>query len=312
MMFGVRGVLVALGFFGVVYCLLSLLVVCVWRGVRLLCRNSAAGLARLLFGLRIFPLAGSAFITLAFALPAFLLLESGAIDEDMGTLAFSICTLLLLAAGVFRVVMAQASTARAVAEWLEGAHALDAGAGGPTLQTKPGLPPLLLYGVSRPRVLVSETATALLSPDELRVAVQHEIGHMRSRDNLKKLILHGAPFPGMASLEGAWQEAAEFAADEAAVSNSGDAIDLAAALIKLSDLVPVQDPPAFTTGLVNLSALVKPRVQRLLAWNGSCSRAVQLWWWCCLLLAVATVPYTVAHYGQALLFTHRATEWFIH
>jgi hypothetical protein len=106
----------------------------------------------------------------------------------------------------------------------------------------------------------------------------------------------------MASLERAWQEAAEFAADEAAVSNPDDAVDLAAALLKLSDLVPVQDPPAFTTGLVNLRALVKLRVERLLAWDQASSRTVQLYWWHFLVLFLVTAPYTLAHYGQALLF----------
>jgi Zn-dependent protease with chaperone function len=311
MMFAVRGVMVALGFFGVLYCLLSLLVVCVWRCASPLCRNSAAGLARLLFALRIFPLAGSACITLAFALPAFLLLESGAIDEDIGTLVFSACTLLLLAAGLFRVVTARASTSRMVANWLEGAQALDAGAAGPAMQTKQGLPPLLLYGVFAPQVLVSESAVALLSPDELRVAVRHEIGHMRSRDNLKKMILRGAPFPGMASLERVWQEAAEFAADESAVSNSNDAIDLAATLIKLSDLAPLQAPPAFTTGLMDLTGLVKLRVERLLAWD-EISSQVPVRWWHVLPAVLTTVCYAVAHYGEALSLTHRATEWFIH
>jgi Zn-dependent protease with chaperone function len=161
-------------------------------------------------------------------------------------------------------------------------------------------------------VLISEEAVTALSPDEMRAAVRHEIGHVRSRDNLKKLIIYGLPFPGMTSLERSWQEAAEFAADEAAVSNSDDAIDLAAALIKLSDLVPLQDPPIFTTGLVNIRALVKLRVERLLAWDESSSRAAQLRWWCLLPLVLVTVPYTVAHYAQTLLFTHRVTEWFIH
>jgi hypothetical protein len=311
MMFGVRGILVALGSFGVVYCLLSLIVVCVWQCLRRLCRNSAPGSARLLFAWRIFPMAGSAFITLAFGLPAFLRLESGAVDEDMGTLVFSICTLLLLAAGFFRVVTAQAGASRVVADWLEGSHAVDTGANVPALQAGPGLPPLLLYGISTSRVLVSETAAALLSPGELRVAVQHEIGHMRSRDNLKKLVLHAAPFPGMASLERAWQEAAEFAADEAAVSSNDDAVDLAAALLKLSELVPVHDPPAFTTGLVDLTASVKLRVERLLVWNENRSRALHLRLWCFLSLVLLPVLYSVADYGQTLLLTHRVTEWFI-
>lgn len=311
MIFILRSIMVALAFFGVFYCLLSVLVVCVWRAASLLCRSSAAGVARILFGLRIFPLAGSLFITLVFALPAFFRLEGG-MDEDMGTLMFCVGTILLLAAGLFRMTMAQARASRVVTNWLQGARTLDADANRPALHVKRGVPPLLLYGVATPRVLVSESAVTLLSNDELRAAVRHEMGHVRSHDNLKKLILHAAPFPGMASLERAWQEAAEFAADEAAVSNPDDAVDLAAALLKLSDLVPVQDPPAFTTGLVNLRALVKLRVERLLAWDESNSRALQLRWWHLLAFFLVTAPYTVAHYGQALLFTHQFTEWFIH
>jgi hypothetical protein len=311
MIFAVRCMIVALGFFGVLYCLLSLLVVCTWRCARLLRRNSACDAAPLLFALRIFPLAGAVSMTLVFALPAFLRLEPGAIDEDMGTLVFGACALFLLSAGLFRVVTARGNTAHVVAEWMEGAHRLDGDANGTTLQTKAGPPPLLLYGFFAPKVLVSETVVRLLSANELRVAVRHEIGHMRSGDNLKKLILHGAPFPGMESLERAWQEAAEFAADQAAVSSVSDAIDLAAALIKLCDLAPLQDPPLFTTGLVNLTALVRVRVERLLAWDETSFRATPLLWWCSL-LALAAVPYIVVHYSEALSFTHRATEWFIH
>jgi Zn-dependent protease with chaperone function len=311
-MFDIRGILVALAFFGVLYCLLSLVMVCIWRGAYLLRRISAAGLARLLFGLRIFPLVASTLVTLAFALPAFFRLESGVIDEDLGTLVFSTCTLLLLAACLFRVLTAQARTVRVVAEWMEGASALDAGTHVPTFQAKPGIPSLLLFGVSKPKVLVSETAVALLSREELRVSVRHEVEHIRSRDNLKKLITHCCLFPGMAGLERAWQEAVELAADDAAVSSRREAIDLAAALLKLSDLAPFQPSPAFTTGLVNVSTSVNLRVERLLAWNESKMRGAQWSWWYLLPLVLATVWFAAAYYGQALLFTHRLTEWFVH
>jgi Zn-dependent protease with chaperone function len=314
-MFGLRALMVMLGFFGAVYCLLSLAVACVWRGAASLrrnrCQNSAIGRPRLLFALRVFPLVGSAFLTLAFALPAFLRLESGAMDEDPGTLLFSTCTLLLLAAGWLRVAAAQARASRVVADWLEGEPAPDADRS----STPPArqVPPLLLYGVSTPRVLASDMAVALLSPDELRVAVQHEVGHIRSRDNLKKLLFCATAFPGMATLEQAWQNAAEFAADEAAVGNRDDAVDLASALIKLADLVPLQDLPAFTTGLVNCTELVRLRVERLLDWDEPSSRtAHEHWWFFVVPLALGTVSYTVVHYGQTLLFTHRFTEWLIH
>jgi hypothetical protein len=306
--------MVGLGFFGVLYCLFSFVVMCVWRSARLLWRNSAAGLARLLFAVRIFPLLGAALITIAFALPAFLLLERGPVDEDCGTVLFSLGTVLLLAAGLLRAVIARSSASRVISGWTEGAQPLDAGATAPTLQVRQG-PPLLLHGISKPRVLASETAVALLSPDELRVAVGHEIGHLRSRDNLKRMVFYAASFPGMASLDRAWQDAAEFAADEAAVSNCDEAVDLASALIKLADIAPAAQPPAFTTGLLDRSALVRLRVQRLLDWDDVSFRGAQRrrWFGLALLpLALALIFYSVAHYGQSLLFTHQFTEWLIH
>jgi Zn-dependent protease with chaperone function len=309
--FGVRGVIVALAFFGVLYCLLSLLVAGTWRCLNPLRRRLDSGSAGLLFWLRAFPLAASAFITFAFAVPAFLLLEPRAIDEDLGTLAFGVCSLLLLAAGLFRVFTAHARTSRVVADWMDGADPMNACTTTPMFQVRSGVPPLLLIGVSSPRVLVSDSAVAMLSGDELRAAVRHEIQHVRSRDNLKKLILHCFPFPGMASLESAWQQAAELAADDAAVSNRREAVDLAAALIKLSDLAPLQDAPAFTTGLVNVSASVSLRVARLLSWRQNKAEHAHLLRYA-LFPTLAALLFTATHYGIALMFTHRLTEWFVH
>jgi hypothetical protein len=311
-MFDLRGIMVSLGFFGVLYCLLSILVVGLWRCVYWLGRGSARAHARLLFGLRILPLVASFAITLAFALPAFLLLESGVVDEDLGTLVFGICSLFLLAAGLFRVITTHTRTARVVGEWMEGANILEAGASIPTFQAKPGVPSLLLFGVRRPRVLVSETAVALLSDDELRVAVRHEVAHIRSGDNFKKLVVHCCPFPGMGGLERAWQEAAELAADDAAVSSRREALDLAAALVKLSELAPVHPAPAFTTGLADVSMSVHLRVERLLVWNETENRRVRSHGWYVLPAILAVVWWAAANYGQALSFTHRLTEWFVH
>ena len=69
----------------------------------------------------------------------------------------------------------------------------------------------------------------------------------------------------MARLESAWSQAAELAADDAAVSNLNDAVDLAAALVKLSRLVPVEAAPVCTVGFVTGS--ISARVARLLAWD---------------------------------------------
>src|ERR1700719_218303 len=271
-MFAVRGIAVSLTFFVLLYCLLSTLVAAAWRSLRLLQARDRS-LAGLLFALRVFPLTASVVITFGFVVPSFQLLEPRSINSDEGIgampLALGVCALLLIAYGCFRVITAQIRTSRVVARWLEGARPLnvDAGAQTVTFCSRREAPPLTLVGVRRPRVLVSESTVALLSHQELNIALKHELAHMRSRDNLKKLVFRFCPFPGMVRLESAWSQTAELAADDAAVSNLNDAIDLAAALVKLSRLVPVDAAPVCTVGFVTGS--ISARVARLLAWNAS-------------------------------------------
>jgi len=309
-MFALRGLMVGAAFFGVCYCALSLLVVIVWQIARLLGRGSAFESNRSLFMLRIFPFASSALITLIFAMPAFYLLEGGP-DEDMGTLVFCICSLFLFGVGCIRVMAAQFRASRVLLEWQAGSRALDSGLVATTLSAGGSAPPLLLCGISRPKVLISDAAIAALSPEELQVAIRHELSHLRFRDNLKKLILYGLPFPGMASLESRWQEASELAADEGAVASHADALNLAAALVKLCSLGATGKTPAFTTGFAELTALVNVRVHRLLDWEDAHKRIAKIRWpW--FLLIAACVGCIALNYSRALLLTHLWTEWFIH
>ena len=310
-MFALRGIAVSLTFFVLVYSILSLLVVALWRAVTLWRGASAQVLANLLFWTRVFPLLASALLTLVFAVPSFVIFEPRSIHEDIALpLVLGLGCLLLFALGSFRVIAAQKKTARVVANWLKGANALDAGVVTPTFRADSGTPPLTLVGVCRPRVVVAKATVALLSSDELRVAVRHEVAHMRSRDNLKKLVFHCSPFPGMSGLENAWHEAAELAADDGAVASLADALDLAAALIKLSRLMPVRTP-AFTMALVNGSGSVRSRVERLLAWNGSGTRPVHNHWRYALAPALAGILAAAAAYGPVLVQTHRITEWLV-
>ena len=311
-MFVLRGIAVSLTFFVLLYCFLSLVVVCICRGVTHLRGTSPQAQASLLFWLRVFPLLASGIVTLIFAVPSFVIFEPRSIDEDMALpLVLGMGCLLLFALGSFRVIAAQKKTARVVASWLKGATAVDAGVTTPTFCASRGTPPLALVGVCSPRVVVSGATVALLSRDELRVAVRHEVAHMRSRDNLKKLAFYCSPFPGMASLESAWQEAAELAADDGAVASLRDALDLAAALIKLSRLIPVRSTPAFTMTLVNGSGSVSERVARLLAWNDLKSRPLTTRWPYALPAVLATILCAAAVYGPMLAQTHKITEWLV-
>lgn len=310
-MFAARGIAVSLTFFVLLYAFLSLLVAFAWRGLERL-RTAEKSLADWLFVLRVLPLVASIVITLAFVVPSFQLLEPRSIHEDMGVmpLALGACALLLIAWGCFRVIITQTTTSRVVARWLEGAHPLDAGAEAVTFRSSREAPPLTLVGVRKPRVLVSESTVALLSSDELHIALKHELAHVRSRDNLKKLVFRFSPFPGMAKLESAWSQAAELAADDAAVSNRHDAIDLAAALVKLSRLLPVEVAPACTVGFVTGSISV--RVARLLAWDeAGKTRPARVHRWYAIPPVLAALICVLATYGPALALTHEVTEWIV-
>ena len=309
-MFALRGIAVALTFFVLFYCLLSALVLAAWRSLQRLqvTERSRAGL---LFAARVLPFVASVAMTLAFVVPSFQLLEprSITVDEGIGAmpLALGVCALLLIACGCFRVIAAHTITSRVVAGWLDGARPLGVDAVAPTVgqtlafRSIGGAPPVTLVGVHKPRVLVSESAVALLSHDELHIALKHEDAHLRARDNLKKLVFRFCPFPGMAKLESAWSQTAELAA-----------LDLAAALVKLSRLLPVGAAPVCTVGFVTGS--IGTRVERLLAWNEAevrKSQTSQFRPWYAIPPVLAALLCVFATYGPALSLTHEITEWLV-
>jgi hypothetical protein len=311
-MFALRGIAVSLTCFVLLYGLVSALVASVWRALK---PSDVAqrSVAALLFGLRILPLLASVVVTFALVVPSFQLLEPRSRHEHMSAmpLALGVCALLLIAYGCFRVIAAQTFTNRVVRSWLEGARPLKANANSTvTFQSRRETPPLTLVGVCNPRVLVSDSTVALLSDDELQIALRHELEHRKSHDNLKKLIFSVCPFPGMAKLESAWSLAAELAADDAAVSNERDAVDLAAALVKLSRLVPVEAAPICAVGFVTAS--LSERVARLLAWDeASKARRVRIRTWFVVPFAVATSLLVTIAYGPVLALTHEVTEWLV-
>jgi len=198
---------------------------------------------------------------------------------------------------------------RVATRWLDGARPFKADSA-TAFQAHGEIPPLTLVGVYHPRVLVSESTIALLSAKELRIALKHELEHMKSCDNLKKLIFRCCPFPGMAKLEGAWAQSAELAADDAAVSDQSEAIDLAAALIKLSRLVRVEAAPFHVMNLV--AGSLSLRVARLLAWDESSkSRRVRIRTWFVLPFAVAVSLLVTIAYSPVLGLTREVTEWLV-
>ncbi|MGA2373258.1 MAG: M56 family metallopeptidase [Candidatus Korobacteraceae bacterium] len=306
MIFVARGLAVSLAFFAVVYCSLSCLVALAWCALKRTGLKCAITSARFLFGLRIFSFMASGVVTVFLAFPSFWLMERTSLDEDARTFILAAFGLLIVSAGLFRILRAKARTARAVKQWLLGGSSIGNAAGTPILSAANGAPALILVGIRKPRVMVSDAAATVLSDDELRVAIRHEVGHMRSWDNLKKALINATPFPGMSSLESAWREAAELAADDAAVRNRQDALDLAAALIKLSRSSKPWVEPALASGLVCGASSVSQRVERLLGWRIAVRRFQGTWPWTLFLLAL--IAGIGSNYGAMLALTHRLTE----
>jgi Zn-dependent protease with chaperone function len=307
--FAARGFLVSLAFFATVYCFLSLLVVSVWRSLNSVARKSdfhsaLLSSANCLFGLRIFSFAVSTIVAVFLAFPSFWMMERASLDEDGGTFLLAACALLVICAGSFRAIRAQGRTRRAVKEWLSEKAGVDSAASTAKLNASKGAPALILVGIWKPEVMVSDMATTVLSHPELQVAVRHELGHKRSWDNLKKMLVNATPFPGMSGLEKAWREASELAADDAAVANRQDALDLAAALIKLSSSSKQWLEPVLASGLVSGSSSIGARVQRLLDWKRP--RLPRRWPWA--VFGCAMIAGIAGNYGATLALTHRLTE----
>jgi Zn-dependent protease with chaperone function len=310
-MFALREIAICLAFFVLLYSFLSALVAVTWRLLRLL-PVSKKIIADLLFALRVLPLLASITLTLAFVVPSFQMLEPRSVDERMGTMPvmLGICAVLLILTGCLRMIAAHRKTRRMVAQWLDGARPMDTdgNANTVTIRAEHGAPPIVLVGVYAPRVLVSESTVEILSNDELRIALKHEFAHMQSRDNLKKLVFRFCLFPGMTELENTWSQTTEMAADSAAVSKVGDAVDLAAALVKLSRLLPGEATAVCTVGFMTGS--ISDRVARLLAWNAAESRDARLRPYA-IPAVLITLLFVFFTYGPALRLTHEVTEWLV-
>jgi beta-lactamase regulating signal transducer with metallopeptidase domain len=315
-MFFARGIAVAFSVFVMVYCVLSLAVCLFWRTVGLYTqRHPVRRIADSLFALRIFPLVTAAVITAAFTVPSFLLLEPRAIDEPMGEipLILGICGAVLGIFGVGNAAMAIRRASRSISTWTNEAQPVNSRVPVPVLRISGVVPAMTAAGIVRPRVLLSGAAASMLTANELQTALDHEVAHVRRRDNLRKLLLRFVAFPGMSSLEAAWLEATEMAADDAAVSNASEALDLAAALIKLSRLRPTEPPVDLTAALVHGPAsITSARVERLIAWSDErlvSPRSFSPWYG--LAAALATVAVFALTYSQLLVRVHIATEWLV-
>jgi len=315
-MYVLRGLAICFSTFFLVYVAISLAVILAWRGFcRHAQRHSPQLCSDLLFSLRMSPLVLATLVTLLFAAPSFVLFEPPAVNEPMGewlpVLAF--CGIVVIAAGSWNAATALRRISKSAGRWMTGASALNEPAAQDQqvafMRTTAVAPPLTATGVFRAQVWLSSVAEPLLSESELQSALRHELVHVHRRDNLRKLFLRFVAFPGMAQLECAWREATEMAADDGAVSSALEALDLAAAVIKLSRLAPLASATELATSLVHSPAeSLNARVSRLLTWSESQASAPRAHWRNSAFWAAAMVVTLALTYTHLLLRVHAATE----
>ena len=249
-----------------------------WRLIRSpLQRCSAQTRAEFLFAFRVAPLLLSTMFVAGFLVPAYLLHEPYATKEvvsgKLATLAVISAIGVLLA--VSRGIRSWLATRRLLQAWLNAGRPITlAGVSIPTFTLPHEFPVLAVVGTFRPRLFVAEQVLTTLTSDELHSAIAHEAGHLNARDNLKRSLLRACGdallmMPCGRSIDRAWADTSESAADEyAARMSSSAAVNLAAALVKVARLVPkgpraVVPVAAFLVGNEEDRG-IKERVKRLL------------------------------------------------
>lgn len=239
--------------------------------------HSARARAQIFFALRVGP-AVLALLTVAlFLVPSYVGYEPYGTTE---TVSKKLAVLAILSAlgvtfALSRALRSWFATRRLLQQWLSGAAGIEIpGLNIPTFRIENSFPIIAVVGVFNPRLFIAESVLRTLSPEELSAAIAHEGGHLQARDNLKRSILRVCRdalmiVPCGRSLERAWAEAAESAADEHAARQSAEsALNLASALVKIARMVPVGahaavPVAAFLVGVEETRG-VKARVRRLL------------------------------------------------
>lgn len=267
--------------------LASLAIAGLWRVAGKLTRNwTASSRARLLFSLRTLP-ALLAFLSVSLLLvPAYLAFEprhtAERVSFKLALLAFFSAT--GIAVSIYRGIATHRATAKLTADWLRQGKPIETtGIAIKAYQIEHTFPLIAIVGFLRPNLFIARQVLELLAPEEIAAALAHENGHLTARDNLKRGLLQACRdalliIPSGRSLDRAWSEASEEAADEnAAHQGNGVALDLASALVKIAKNIPPGMRPTMPAGVFLLgdeeTKGVKSRVRRLIALSATDYRA---------------------------------------
>ena len=231
--------------------------------------------AQTIFALRIFPFVSALVFVIAILVPAYLLFEPKASGEvvglKLGLLAIASTGGIIIA--FYRIFGTWWKTRRLISNWLKHAEPIEiANVSVPIYRMQHPFPVIAIVGMFRPRIFIARQIFDALNEEELQAAIAHEYGHLAARDNFKRTLLRVSRdllvFPFGRSLDRAWSENAESAADEyAAQKGHLTAVSLAAALVKIARIVPHGTKPAMPSGaflITEQTDFVTYRIRRLL------------------------------------------------
>ncbi|MEX2500348.1 MAG: M56 family metallopeptidase [Wenzhouxiangellaceae bacterium] len=133
------------------------------------------------------------------------------------------------------------------------------------IRTELDAPRAFLFGLRRPRIVLSAGLLRLLTPAERRAVVRHEIAHARAGDPARRFILGfllAVHLPqSRKRLQRHWNQAAEERADDC-VADRGQGLELASALVRVLRTRHAAPMPAAHPLAID-SADVARRIRRL-------------------------------------------------
>ncbi len=194
-------------------------------------------------------------------------------DELIGWTIRALASLgaLLVSGSVAHVVLQQWRTHRLWQTWRRTAEPVRLGnVSISSWRIDSGVPIVAVIGIIRPRLVIDASVLANCDEAELAAIVAHECGHLRRRDNLRRMLFAAMPAPWMpAHLHERWREATEQAADDLAAAQSGDRLHLASALVRVAHLAqqaPSRQPwpPYLPASALYRGEALEQRVKRLL------------------------------------------------
>ena len=276
-MYELLGICLVLAALLTINALASLLAAGCWRLLEWPLRNRPARTrAEILFALRVSPPALALISVGLFLIPSYIGYEPYSTSEVVSTklAMLAMVSAVGVAFALWRGFRSWFATRSLLREWLATAEKIRLeGISTPTFRIRHPFPIIAVVGTIKPRLFVAEHVLQTLSEEEMKAAIAHECGHLAARDNLKRSLLRACRdalmfVPYGRSVDRAWAETAESAADEyAAQQSAGTALNLASALIEIARMIPAGARPTMPVGAFLLGDEtngVQARVSRLI------------------------------------------------